>query len=599
MNNTNNINNNNNVNINNNLINGANGNNINNMNIDPNNLTITKPSLNNEEKEKQRKKQMEYNEILRQQVEERNKRKELEKQKEKEEEIRLEEKLKQQLIENQKRAELMKNKDPKANKYINNLESPDNFMANPMSTMPVPQLNFHPPHTQLNNLQPNYTTFPGFYGNNESNINKNILNNQNLVNNYENNYSMNSTNKQSTIGGSTGIVSNQNNIINNNNYPNNFFNITPSSRTNNNNLIQTQKNSIQYAQKKTPNQTMSAFSNLSKNNTNFNMNVNSPYQESTPQNQRPSSQQNLRVRQPNWRIEELYMNFVQEQLKIINEYEININQYQNLKKDNFDTIKDLMTIKNKSLEKIQNAHNKFKNSVGVYPMDNNFNNRVTNLMDMMLEKKINEIQRENKLENLANNFNRQRNSLKNNNNMINNNNKNNGGYNYINESNIQMNNNSNSNNYDINKNNDEYMQISESQINRNIMDCGYKSKYEELKLSMMNGNEASQELRTSMSLVGFSKFVTQNKLRDQKHIMNTNSNNGSNINNSDFDNLYCNVNNGQSNLYTTWNEDKFGNEEHNENTNKNINNNAVNNKTINNTNKGNNKNNNKEIKQET
>jgi hypothetical protein len=79
---------------------------------------------------------------------------------------------------------------------------------------------------------------------------------------------------------------------------------------------------------------------------------------------------------------------------VINEYEININKYQNLKKDNFDTIKDLMNIKNKSLEKIQDAQNKFRNSVGVYPMDNNFNNRVTNLMDMMLEKKINEIQRE-------------------------------------------------------------------------------------------------------------------------------------------------------------------------------------------------------------
>ena len=46
---------------------------------------------------------MEYNEILRQQVEERNKMKEIAKQKEKEEEIKFEEKLKRQLIENQKR----------------------------------------------------------------------------------------------------------------------------------------------------------------------------------------------------------------------------------------------------------------------------------------------------------------------------------------------------------------------------------------------------------------------------------------------------------------------------------------------------------------
>lgn len=47
-----------------------------------------------------------------------------------------------------------------------------------------------------------------------------------------------------------------------------------------------------------------------------------------------------------------------------------------------------MTIKNKALDKIQEAQNKFKDTIGVYPMDNNFNNRVTNLMDMMLEKKL-------------------------------------------------------------------------------------------------------------------------------------------------------------------------------------------------------------------
>ena len=87
------------------------------MNIQEMNNTITRPSINQEEKEKMRRKQMEYNQILRQQVEERNKRKEMEKQKEKEEEIKFEEKLKRQLIENQKRAELIKNNEFKNNKY--------------------------------------------------------------------------------------------------------------------------------------------------------------------------------------------------------------------------------------------------------------------------------------------------------------------------------------------------------------------------------------------------------------------------------------------------------------------------------------------------
>ncbi len=34
---------------------------------------------------------------------------------------------------------------------------------------------------------------------------------------------------------------------------------------------------------------------------------------------------------------------------------MDINQYQDIKKDNFDTIKDLMIIKNKALDKIQEA----------------------------------------------------------------------------------------------------------------------------------------------------------------------------------------------------------------------------------------------------
>ena len=549
-------------NLNNNEINGSNTNNI---NLDLQNLTITKPSLNSEEKERLRKKQMEYYQILNQQVEERNKKKLLEKQKEKEEEMKLEEKLKQQLIENQKRNEMLKNRE---NKYINNLESPENFMANPMSTMPIPQLNFQAQNNQINTFHPNYTTVPQFYGNND---NTNIINNPNIINNYEN--SLNATNKPSIIGGNTGLISNQNN--NANNYPNNYFNITPSSNSNTNNLIRTQKTDLKYSQKPTPSQTMSAFSNSSKNN-NFNNN-NNPYPDGRFSHTRPSSQQQLRVRPSNWRIEELYMNFVQEQLKILNEYEININKYKNLNKDNFDTIKDLMTIKNKAIEKIQNEQNNFKNNVGVYPMDNNFNNRVTNLMDMMLEKKINEIQRENKLESLANNFNRQRNSLRN----IDNNSNNGGNNNYSKSKNIQINN---------NKNNNNYNEITESQINRNIIDCGYKSKYEELKQSMINGNEASQELRTSMSLAGFSKFVTQNKLAEQNLNIN-NSNNGSNI--SNYNNIYCNINNGQSNLYTTWNEDKFEEEQNeiNNNSNNNINDNSLNNI---NSNKNSNINNNKE-----
>ena len=96
--------------------------------------------------------------MLRQQVEERNKRKELQKQKEKEEEAKLEEKFKQQMLENQARVEILKNQESKS-KYINNVESPENFLSNPMITMPMPQYGLQ---KQLN-LNTNTTTFSEFY----------------------------------------------------------------------------------------------------------------------------------------------------------------------------------------------------------------------------------------------------------------------------------------------------------------------------------------------------------------------------------------------------------------------------------------------------
>ena len=83
---------------------------------------------------------------------------------------------------------------------------------------------------------------------------------------------------------------------------------------------------------------------------------------------------------------------------------------------------------------------------------------------------------------------------------------------------------------------------------------------------MINGTEASQELRTSMSLTGYSKLVKQNKLvekNENNNIIQDNSNNNVIDNNNNYENMYCNINNGQSNLYTTWNSEKFPEEEQN------------------------------------
>ena len=493
--------------LNNNIIDALNSNNIN-----MNNNTITKPSI--EEKEKQRKKQVEYKEMLRQQLEEINKRKELEKQKEKEEEIKLEEKYKLQLIENQKLLESMKNKENGATKYLNNMESPDNFMVNPIREKPITQLNFYSQNNEINDGHPNYTTFPRFYDNN-LNSTKNASNDEN------NALLMQSSYKNNSINENNEIMSNKNKSINSN-YKGNFFN----KNSNTNYLIHTRKSAIQYGLKPTPPQTTNNFSNISNNQ------INLPYID-TGRNSRPISQKQNKNNYPTWKLEEFYSNFVQGQFKIINEYEENINSYQNIKKNNFETIKDLMNIKNKTIEKIQNEQEEFKNNVEVYPMDINYNNKVINLLDMMLEKKINEIQKESKLEILSKKMGKEKN---------------------------KENNENKENNDQINNNNEEYVPISEEEMNQNLIDCGYISKYEGLLSSKVKSNEASQEIRTSQSLEGFSKFVTQNKSvkQNQNKIEN---NNYQDDNNED---VYCNINNYQSNLFTTWKEEKMNQQSQNE-----------------------------------
>jgi hypothetical protein len=86
--------------------------------------------------------------------------------------------------------------------------------------------------------------------------------------------------------------------------------------------------------------------------------------------------------------------------------------------------------------------------------------------------------------------------------------------------------------------------IDESQNERDLIGCRYISKYEELRESMINGDDISNELKTSMSLGGVSKFLVQNKLVDM---------NKNNYNN------YDNNNGNLNDLYVTWKEDNFNN----------------------------------------
>ena len=173
-------------------------------------------------------------------------------------------------------------------------------------------------------------------------------------------------------------------------------------------------------------------------------------------------------------------------------------------------------------------------------MNDEFNKKVANFMDIILEQKVKEIQT------INNNYNN----------------------NVVSMNSVKKNNNINNNFYKSNENitskdlkkSCEYVNFDEnavsekkpinligvtdeSQIRRDINACGYQSKYEQLRESMLNGDDISNDLKVSMSLAGVSKFVTQNKLVQ----MNANNSNA----NSNLSNL--------SNLYITWKEDNFNN----------------------------------------
>ena len=199
------------------------------------------------------------------------------------------------------------------------------------------------------------------------------------------------------------------------------------------------------------------------------------------------------------------MNFVEEQLGIIDEYEEKINSYNN-SNSNYESI---IQEKNEALKQIQTSQNNFKNNFGMLPMNEQFNNKVANIMDLILEQKVKDIKNNNYINNMNNS-------------------------NLIEEGNIKS-----SASFNLDQNAISNQQNFNNDVN-NIEGCAYKSKYEELKESIINGEDISAELKTSISLIGDSKFVVQNKLV------------GINDNNINLDN-----NQNLSDLYTTWKEPNF------------------------------------------
>ena len=95
------------------------------------------------------------------------------------------------------------------------------------------------------------------------------------------------------------------------------------------------------------------------------------------------------------------MNFVEEQLGIIDEYEEKINNYNNSNSNYESIIKE----KNEALNQLQTSQNNFKNNFGMLPMNEQFNNKVANIMDLILEQKVKDIKNNNYVNNINNEIN--------------------------------------------------------------------------------------------------------------------------------------------------------------------------------------------------
>ena len=158
---------------------------------------------------------------------------------------------------------------------------------------------------------------------------------------------------------------------------------------------------------------------------------------------------------PKNKIEESYIKLVQEQLSIIKLYEEKINKINLSNNDNY---KILLKEKNKAINQIQQSQINFKKNIGVNPLNNDFNNKLFNLLDIILIKKI-------KLTK-----------------------KNNSKY-YNNKMSVIK---------------------EENEDQENLNNCNYKSKYEELKTSLTSCNGISKDLINSLSLDSKSKLIPIN-----------------------------------------------------------------------------------------
>lgn len=159
----------------------------------------------------------------------------------------------------------------------------------------------------------------------------------------------------------------------------------------------------------------------------------------------------LAVRQNN--IELYFKDFVQEQINVINAYEQALDEVLLQKRDNnpYSFSNNVNIEYNRAISKIRNEQNKLKETIGFFPLEENYNRKIEELFNKILAKKI-----------------LMYNTIQSGNDVI-----------YYDEVNLEQ--------------------------NKKLKELEYKSKYENLKDTVPNFDEMDKE--DKVSLIGFSKLV--------------------------------------------------------------------------------------------
>ena len=242
--------------------------------------------------------------------------------------------------------------------------------------------------------------------------------------------------------------------------------------------------------------------------------------------------------------EEILLTFANNQRDILKEYELKMKQYNEnpeTSAEQIKLIKDLYNERNNALDRIKQEQENLRNALGFYPWKAQLTEKLANLFDIILERKISIIE---KNTTLKEQYLKQQQQQQHQRYSSSNTNKN-----YLSSSLTQQNpqqsqskqnyhlqrkninsaypsKHHNNNNYfpPLKESNTNYADNNTSQIN--LDDLRYRSKYEDIKRSIMIPEDINPEFKASMA--GFSKFVTardnsntNNKLSNPNDISNT------------------------------------------------------------------------------